>query len=361
MLNKRKFGALLLAATMIMGMSTTALAADTVPSVGTGTADSPATVSITKDFEMAEGLSIPTVTFNFKAEKVTQDAPDATIQSISYGESDSKGNAADGKYTISKNAAISFGDFSHAGEYTYTITETKGTREDVTYSQEIYTLRVQVANKQDGGLYVKNITAEKETSIGEKGNKVNKILFTNTYRKNASLVIEKKTTGELADKTKQFNFTITFTKSATENSLTDFVGTVTRKGNTTEEVTCKDGTANFTLADGEKLTFANIPAGTKYKVTEKGEKDGYTASVKVTDNGTQGQVINGTDENDLVSSENGNYIGENDNKVEFENKYNEVPITGIILNNLPFILMIGVAVLAFGTLAILKKRRKSER
>lgn len=86
-----------------------------------------------------------------------------------------------------------------------------------------------------------------------------------------------------------------------------------------------------------------------------------TAYVKVTDNGAQGQVINGTDDKDLVSSENGNYIGEKDNKVEFENKYNEVPITGIILNNLPFILMIGVAVLAFGTLAILKKRRKSER
>ncbi|MEE0691934.1 MAG: hypothetical protein U0M33_03390 [Lachnospiraceae bacterium] len=111
MLNKRRFGALLLAATMIMGMSTTALAADSVPSVGTGTADSPATVSITKDFEMAEGLSIPTVTFNFKAEKVTQDAPDATIQAISYGESDLKGNAVDGKYTISKNAAISFEKF----------------------------------------------------------------------------------------------------------------------------------------------------------------------------------------------------------------------------------------------------------
>ena len=357
MLNKRKFGALLLAATMIMGMSTTALAANTVPSVGTGTADSPATVSITKDFEMAEGLSIPTVTFNFKAEKVTQDAPDATIQSISYGESDSKGNAADGKYTISKNAAISFGDFSHAGEYTYTITETKGNVAGITYSEEKYTLRVQVANKQKGGFFVKNITANKGTD----GNKVDKILFTNTYRKNASLVIEKNTTGDSADKTKQFDFTITFTKSATEDSLGEFVGTVTRKGNTTEEVTCKDGTANFTLADGEKLTFANIPAGTKYKVTEKGEKDGYTASVKVTDNGTQGEVINGTDENDLVSSENGNYIGEKDNKVEFENKYNEVPITGIILNNLPFILMIGVAVLAFGTLAILKKRRKSER
>lgn len=52
MLNKRGFGALLLVATMIMGMSTTAFAQETThtPTVGTGTAESPATVSITKDF-----------------------------------------------------------------------------------------------------------------------------------------------------------------------------------------------------------------------------------------------------------------------------------------------------------------------
>lgn len=359
MLNKRRFGALLLAATMIMGMSTTAFAQETtsLPTVETGTEESSATVSITKDFEMAEGLSIPTVTFAFNAEKVTQDAPDATIQAIQYGESDSKGNAVNGKYTISKAAEISFGAFSHAGEYTYTITETKGNAAGITYSEEKYTLRVQVANKQNGGFFVKNITANKGTD----GNKVDKILFTNTYRKNASLVIEKNTTGDSADKTKQFDFTITFTKSATEDSLSEFTGTITRKGGTTEKVTCTNGTADFKLADGDKLTFANIPAGTKYKVTEKGEKDGYTAYVKVTDNGVQGEVVNGTDGEDLASSENGNYIGEKENKVEFENKYNDVPITGIILNNLPFILMIGVAVLAFGTLAVLKKRRRSER
>lgn len=342
-------------------MSTTAFAADSVPTVGKGTADSPAVVSITKDFEMAEGLSIPTETFHFKAEKVTQDAPEATIQAISYSGTDVKGNAIEGKYTISKNTEISFEAFPHAGEYTYKITEEKGNCDSVTYSQEQYTLRVQVANKDDGGLYVKNITAEKGTNYGTNDNKVDKILFTNTYRKNASLVIEKKTTGELADKTKQFNFTITFTKSATENSLSDFVGTITRKGNTTEQVTCTNGKAEFTLADGEELTFENIPAGTKYSVTEKGEKDGYTASVKVINNGVQGEVSIGTDEQDLVSSENGNYIGENENRVEFENKYHEVPITGIFLNNLPFILMIGVAVVAFGTLAIFKKRRKFER
>ena len=80
MMSKKGIGALLLAGTMMLGMSSTAFAADAkVPTVGNGTEQKPATVSITKDFEMAEGLSIPTVTAGFTAEKVTSDAPEATI------------------------------------------------------------------------------------------------------------------------------------------------------------------------------------------------------------------------------------------------------------------------------------------
>ena len=205
--------------------------------------------------------------------------------------------------------------------------------------------------------------AERDRSNGTETNKVAKISFTNTYRKNVSLEITKATTGTLADKTKKFNFKITFEKSATEDTLTNFQGTITRKGSAeTETVTCQSGSATFTLADGDVLKFENLPAGTKYTVTEvEGEKDGYTPYVTVTDNGTKGQVIKGADGTDLSSSQNGNYAGENDNIVEFENKYVENPATGIIMNNLPFILLIGVAVLAFGTLAFVKKRRTSGR
>ena len=362
MMSKKGIGALLLAGTMMLGMSSTAFAADAkVPTVGNGTEQKPATVSITKDFEMAEGLSIPTVTFGFTAEKVTSDAPEATISSISYTDKDNKGDANGGKYTISKNSEISFGDFPHAGEYVYTVKETKGTDQGITYSTDTYTLRVYVANGQNGKVFVKAITAEKGTNSGDQANKAEKILFTNTYRKNASLVIEKKTSGELADKSKRFDFTIRFEKSATEENLADFTGTLTRKGGATETVTCSKGTADFQLADGDKLEFQNLPAGTKYTVTEKGAKDGYVAHVKVTENGTAGQGVTGTDADDLVSSQSGNHIGENENKVEFENAYHEVPLTGIIMNNLPFLLLIGVAVLAFGALAFVKKRRTSDR
>lgn len=368
MRNKKRFGALLLVGAMALGMCmNTTVFAEKVPTVGNqdGTEQKPASAGITKRFEMAEGLDVPAATFKFTVKKAQgNDGPTATIKDIAYQAKEAKGEVQNGKYAIEKNAEITFnGNFPHAGEYVYTVKETdeRMANPSITYSKEQYTLRVRVANGAKS-LYIKDITAERDTSNGTATNKVAEISFTNTYRKNVSLKITKATTGTLADKTKKFNFKITFAKSETENTLADFQGTITRKGGTTEPVTCTNGSATFTLADGDVLKFENLPAGTKYKVTEvEGEKDGYTPYVTVTDNGTRGEVSKGTDGINLSSSQNGNYAGEKGNIVEFENKYVENPATGIIMNNLPFILLIGVAVLAFGTLAFVKKRRTSGR
>ena len=56
MRNKKKIGALVLAGTMMFSMGTSAFAAD-VTTVGQA--------SITKDFEMAEGITTPASTFKF--------------------------------------------------------------------------------------------------------------------------------------------------------------------------------------------------------------------------------------------------------------------------------------------------------
>ena len=365
MISKKRLGALLLAGTMIMGMSTTAFAAGT-PTVGQSDNMYGAKASITKNLEMAEGLDVPDATFQFKVEKVTQDAPDASIQPIRYVAREDKGTAGtDGKYIISKKSEIQFGEFPHAGEFAYRVTETKGQLETITYSQEQYYLRVQVANTPMGNLYIKTITAEKDSEIGDDSKKVGEIVFTNTHRKNASLEIEKKTEGKLADKTKAFDFELTFTKSPTElQDAPTYTGTIKdKKGDAVKDVPPVKVTvgtpATFSLKDGQKLVFDNLPAGTKYVVTEKAvPNDGYTPKIQVIDNGVSGQWYVGTEEKALSSKD--HFIGESDNKVTFVNTYNDVPITGIILNNLPFILLIGIAVLAFGTLAFLKKRRTSK-
>lgn len=366
-MNRKTLCAFLLTGVMVLGMGTSVFAdggtTNNVPTIGgVGTEEIPAEPTITKRLELADGITVPEMTFKFKVEKDTQDAPEASISDISFSNSDSRGSLTDRKYAIEKQMKITFGDFHHAGQYEYTVTEQPGTytpssdgKDSVAYSNDSYTLLVNVANGSNNNLYVQSVTAKKETV------KQDKILFTNTYTKTTSLTISKITTGDLADKTKDFDFRITFMKAGTDGTGI-FNGKI---GN--ETVTCESGvTKEFKLHDSENLVFDNIPAGTYYKVEEVGALDGYTPSVSVVENGTQ--TVNGKTENangtGVTSEAEGKehcLAGEGENKVEFTNAYREVALTGVIMNNLPFLLLIGVGVCALGLLAFSKKRRTANR
>lgn len=361
MINKKKLGAFVLAGTMLLSMGTTAFAAgeSTKPDVNQN-----GRVPITKEFEMADGLRTPAATFKFTATSKTPGALLATITDVSFTEGQT-GTLKGEKYVLEGTTYISFqGIWPHVGEYVYTVTETQDPAnkvENVTYDSSEYTLRVYVVNKNDN-LEVEKITAEKA------GTKTAKILFKNTYaKKDATLIIEKNTTGTYANKTQQFDFTIVFTKSPTESTLGEFNGTITRKGNNTSEpVTTNNGSYNFKLADGDKLQFTDLPVGTTYMVTENGAKDDYTPSVTVIENAQEtvkDRVAQNEEQALSTQKENGekNLIGENTNKVTFTNTYKNVAVTGVIMNNLPFILLVAVAIVAFVSLAVMKRHIRSEK
>lgn len=360
MINKKRLSTLVLSGAMLMSMSIPAFA-QTAGSNGIlqgGTENVPVKLEITKDFQFAEGLDIPTVQFDFTATKITNDAPNANISSVNYSNLDEKGEAVAGKYTVSKNAELTFDTaFPHAGVYEYTVKETENGAQGVTYDKNEYKIDVHVANKtsMNGETYVKAIIA-KDKSTDEK----KPIKFVNTYTKDANLVIEKKVTGDLGDLTKQFDFRLTLNKSATTVNDT-FTGKITRKDGETESLQFTSGQEKtFKLAHGDKLEFTNLPVGTTYEVIEVGASDGYTPDVTVVENGKKTVQNHKVDESrDVSTKANGtdNLVGEKENKVEFTNTYNDVPITGVIMNNLPFILLIGVAVLGFASLAVLKKRK----
>ena len=349
MINKKKLGAFVLAGTMLLSMGTTVFAAGepTVPDV-----NSNGQVPITKEFEMADGLKTPAATFKFTATSQTQDALPATIADVSFTEGQT-GTLKGEKYVLEGTTTISFqGTWPHAGEYVYTVKETQESIPNVTYDTSTYTLRVYVINGTNG-LKVEKITAE-----GANG-KTNKILFTNTYAKNdATLTIEKNTEGDYADKTRKFDFEITFTKSPMSDQTT-FTGTI---GAQSVEYTAGQ-TKTFKLADGEKLVFNNLPVGTTYMVKELAATDGYTPKVTVVENKTTTVTNKTVQETEALDTlkENGknNLVGENENKVTFTNTYKDVAVTGIVMNNLPFILLVAVAIVAFVSLAVIKRRRTS--
>lgn len=203
------------------------------------------------------------------------------------------------------------------------------------------------------GLEIEKITAQGATG------KTDKILFTNTYAKNdATLTIEKNTEGDYADKTRKFDFEITFTKSPMSDQTT-FTGTIGA-----QSVECTAGqTKTFKLADGEQLVFNNLPVGTTYMVKELAATDGYTPKVTVIENQTTtvtNKTVQETEALDtLKENRKNNLVGENENKVTFTNTYKDVAVTGIVMNNLPFILLVAVAIVAFVSLAVIKRRRTS--
>lgn len=348
MINK-KLGVLLLSGMTVMSTAAPVFALGEV-----GTEANPATVSVTKNLEFAEGITIPETAFNFnakaKATAETPNAPEAKIEKISYTKTDVNDNdLKNGKYTVTKESKITFGNFPHAGVYYYNVTEEDTKYAGMTYSNKNYLLKVSVANGNNG-TYVKNVVAEDQ----ETTEKTDKVLFTNTYRKNGgqdsgtdSLVIRKDTTGEFANKTKKFEFELTFFQSATaQDTDKELTGTI---GD--ETIKFVYGTKNtFKLSDGQELRFKTIPAGTKYGVKEVGATDGYTPKVTVIENDVKTKDSSAQNDGDSLSSLKGNnelnLIGENENKVTFVNEHKHNPVTGIIVNNMPMILAAGLGVLA---------------
>lgn len=331
----------LMAAVMCMG--TVVSAADT-PTVD---------AEIQKDFQIAEGITVPDITFTFTFAGVEADAPVISAKTVDYSNADTVTSGISSKTVAEIFSGVTF---PHAGVYTYTVQETAGETSvengTVTYDGSVYTVRVYVKNTENGGLAIDQITAAKSGAAGTE-EKQDAIKFVNKFEKTTSLTVAKHTKGALADKTKAFTFKVTFTKPATYDGSTFVSGNDTYTFG--QEYT-------FTLADGGQKVFSNLPAGTRYVVTEVEAADGYAPSVTVVENGTQ-TVTNKTaaDADSLATAETGktNLAGEGTNTVTFTNTYKDVPITGIIMNNLPFVILILAA--AAGLVGYLVIRRKVAR
>ena len=330
----------LMAAVMCMGTVVSAADISTV------------NAEIQKDFRIAEGITVPDIAFTFTFERKESDAPEIEDKTVTYSSNDGVTSGISSKTVADIFSGVTF---LHAGVYTYTVKEAAGAPSvengTVTYDESVYTVRVYVKNTEDG-LAIDQITAAKPGAAGTE-KKQGAIKFVNKFEKTTSLVVEKTTVGDLADKTKPFEFKVKFERPATYEG-----NTFTSEG---KEYTFGEE-HTFTLADGDKKTFSNLPAGTRYVVTEVGKEDGYTPSVTVVENGKQ-TVTNKTaaDADSLATEETGktNLAGEGTNKVTFTNTYADVPITGIIMNNLPFVILILAA--AAGIVGYLVIRRRVAR
>lgn len=352
---------LALAATLMLGMSIPAFAA-TVPTVN-------------KTLQVNNGSSV-TATFNYTAtakalavdgstETTYTDGPAVAIAPITLTATNAQ---ATGTGAITFGGASDASAFTHAGVYAWVITETTNTYSGVgtmQYDPQVYTLIATVKNGASGLEFDSFITVKGEASstANDIGNKVDSLTFTNKYTETTSdqdvptnLAITKAVTGDQANKNLPFKFTVTFDASdlavlPTGQTATQVLDAITASASGATELTPAAASGNtrvftFKAADAQSVTFSNVLAGVKYTVAEENAA-GYTASWAAVSNGAN------------TTSQTGILVGENTNTGTMTNAYTPITPTGLVLNNLPFILM-GLVAIA-GLIVYGAAKRKLER
>ena len=107
------------------------------------------------------------------------------------------------------------------------------------------------------------------------------------------------------------------------------------------------------IIDKENIKFTELPVGTTIKVTEAA-KANYKGSVVVTLNGVETSKA-ATKYNEAITAS--GKLGQKKNIVDVTNRFNNVPTTGIIINTLPYVLMVALcAVALFGFVAFKRKK-----
>lgn len=161
----------------------------------------------------------------------------------------------------------------------------------------------------------------------------------------ADLTVTKTVTGKLGDTNKAFTFTITKADGASANIID---ANVEISEADRAKVEWK-GNGQFTLKDGASITFKNLPSG-EYKILEEdytGEK--YETSWQI---GTDGEV---QEKNSTATVT----IGTTEQTVHFTNHRTLEPDLGVLLDTLPYIVIL--AVVAGGVaLLMLRKHRKED-
>lgn len=330
----KKFLAILLAAMMLLSVASVAMAE------GTTTPTDQETVTIKKIYRNVNvaGAS-PAETFTLKQVgdgKVTDgEATSApalgTITGATYKYMGATTTGAEA------NITVALPSYDKVGVYEYTLKEVANNTAGVTYYGGEIKLVVTVINDGTGKLRVAAVHTE-----GEGEDK--KDSFENTYSAGI-LTIDKTVAGNLGDKTKDFEFTVTFTapegkdwKMYHDGEYLSINAAANQYGSVQASTpTIVDNTITYTLTlkDGGRVSFGNLPYGVTYTVTETAVED-----YKTDKTGDTGTINAPTQEAKFINTKTGTID------------------TGVVLDTLPYVLVL--AVVGAAVIAMIAKKRNAE-
>ena len=215
-------------------------------------------------------------------------------------------------------------------KYTYSI-EGLSPNTDYTVSEVEGTANVR-------GYQVATITNGTNGTIGKGGSAT--ASFTNTYTKLVAIDVSKVVTGSLGDRTKDFPFTVSVTVNGAAYS--DY--TLTKNENPLQD------TKSFTLRHGEKVVVTGVPKGATVSVSEA--MADYTAEIAITGTGTSTELKETTTMGVEV-------VGvDEDTALVFTNTKNPTIDTGILLDSMPYVVILGIAI--FGIAVYVVRKRKKD-
>lgn len=288
--------------------------------------------------------------------------------------------------TTSKRGQIKFPTYTEAGKYEYTVTETQtvdpavvnGEHEKMIMSGAEYTMDVYVTDGATG-TEISNIVVNKvkddagqlatgkvdisntdkngfkftNTYVQEAGTGIDPANPDPTYAKDGSLNVTKaiEANGGTVDTSKMFDFTATF-NFPTGTDANTLGGVKDADGHTI--AINEAGTYTFKLKANKNMKFTGVPVGTKISVVESATPN-YKGSAESVFNGVQQTKVEASKYDEAITVK--NTLGQKQNKVDVTNTYNYVPTTGIIMNTLPYVLMIALCGAALMAFVAFKRRR----
>jgi len=284
-----------------------------------------------------------------------------------------------------------------------------GIHETLQFDTNEYYLRVFVRNvpAPGSGLYFAaafayrivdgEVVDEKVDPTPGSSNMVFTNLFTRTtitdpvYPEPTSLIASKMVAGDMADRSRLFSFTATLTAPSVVTTPPGALTTVTAQVVQTLDAAAGwaplvppvtvgapitftfnaagIATGSFQLSHGQQLVFIETPVGMGFEFTEAAEAD-YRPSVVVTvaNNNTGGTAVtiptNPADAVVNTTLSTGNRItgdGEQGtNSAAFTNTYRDVPITGLFIESIPFVIALGVLAALLAMMVASRSRRRIE-
>lgn len=252
--------------------------------------------------------------------------------------------------------------YTRVGDYVYTVTQNvTGTPQAGVDHQDTFYMKVQVYGVLDDGnfltddMQVSVVFSEDATNFNKNqddsyGPKLANI--TNTYTA-GGLTVTKKVAGYGGDREQEFAFTVTFTNT---DSTKAFDNAIKVSGDSSDSVEQEGNTYTFTLKHGQSVSFTNVPKGIAYTVTET-PADEYTTKIY---NSSTFTVLNRGDEIGEKGSVSGTIAGGDAQGVTYVNSRDFTPDTGVILDNAPYIVMIGIVAVVAIVLIVKKKKRDEE-